>query len=121
LWSSILCDMSAPVVDICRGLSKVVIRWGRWLPSWFVDGSCSNQLRTDSWEWTPRTTCATMCPVWNGLLNKLVYPRTCPTCGVDYRFKCGTLEICMVQSGGVKCGTPTHCNATGMGFNCDTP
>ncbi len=48
LWSSILCDVSGPVVDRCRGLSKVVIWWGRWLPSWFVDGSCSNQLRTNS-------------------------------------------------------------------------
>jgi hypothetical protein len=48
LWSSILCDLSGPVVDRCRGLSKVVIWWGRWLPSWSVDGSCSNQLRTSS-------------------------------------------------------------------------
>jgi hypothetical protein len=45
-WSSILCDVSGPVVDRCQGLSKFVIWWGRWLPSWFVDGSCSNQLRT---------------------------------------------------------------------------
>jgi hypothetical protein len=42
LWSSILCDVSGPIVDRCRGLIKVVIWWGRWLPSWFVDGSCSN-------------------------------------------------------------------------------
>jgi hypothetical protein len=48
LWCSILCDVSGPVVDGCRGLRKVVIRWGRWLPSWFVDDSCSNQLRTSS-------------------------------------------------------------------------
>jgi hypothetical protein len=48
LWSSLLCDASGPIVDRCRGLSKVVIWWGRWLPSWFVDGSCSNQLRTSS-------------------------------------------------------------------------
>jgi hypothetical protein len=48
LWSFILFDMSGPVVDRCRGLSKVVIWWGRWLPSWFVNGSCSNQLRTSS-------------------------------------------------------------------------
>jgi hypothetical protein len=48
LWSNILCDVSGPVVDRCRGLSKVVIRWGRWLPSWFVDGFYSNQLRTGS-------------------------------------------------------------------------
>jgi hypothetical protein len=48
LLSSILCDVSGPIVDRCRGLSKVVIWWGRWLPSWFVDGSCSNQLRTCS-------------------------------------------------------------------------
>jgi hypothetical protein len=48
LWSSILCDVSGPVVDRCQGLSKVVIWWGRWLPSWFVNGSCSNQLRTSS-------------------------------------------------------------------------
>jgi hypothetical protein len=33
LWSSILCDMSGPVVDRCRGLSKVKIRLGEWLPS----------------------------------------------------------------------------------------
>jgi hypothetical protein len=46
LWSSILCNVSGPIVDRCRGLSKVVIQWGRWLPSWFVDGSCLNQLRT---------------------------------------------------------------------------
>jgi hypothetical protein len=48
LWSSILCDVSGPVVDRCRGLSKVKIWWGRYLPSWCVDGSCSNQLRTGS-------------------------------------------------------------------------
>ncbi len=48
LWSSILCDVSGPVVDRCQGLRKVMIWWGRWLPSWFVDGSCSNQLRTIS-------------------------------------------------------------------------
>jgi hypothetical protein len=45
LWSSIMCDVSGPIVDRCWGLSKVVIRWGRLLPLWFVDGSCSNQLR----------------------------------------------------------------------------
>jgi hypothetical protein len=48
LWSSIMCDVSGPVVDRCWGLSKVMIQWGRWLPSWFVDGSYSNQLRTGS-------------------------------------------------------------------------
>jgi hypothetical protein len=48
LWSSILCDVSGPVVDRCRGLSKVKIWWGRWLPSWLVNGSCLNQLRTGS-------------------------------------------------------------------------
>jgi hypothetical protein len=48
LWSSILCDVSGHIVDKCRGLSKVVIQWGRWLPSWFVDASCLNQLRTSS-------------------------------------------------------------------------
>jgi hypothetical protein len=46
LWSSMLCDVSGHIVDRCWGLSKVKIRWGRWLPSWVVDGSCSNQLRT---------------------------------------------------------------------------
>jgi hypothetical protein len=35
--------VSGPVDDRCWGLSKVKIWWGRWLPSWFVDGSCSNQ------------------------------------------------------------------------------
>jgi hypothetical protein len=53
LWSSILCDVSGPIVYRCWGLSKVKIRWGRWLPSWFGDGSCSNQLRTGSEESTP--------------------------------------------------------------------
>jgi hypothetical protein len=48
LWYSILCDVSGPVVDRCQGLSKVVIRWGRRLPSWFVDGSCLNLLMTGS-------------------------------------------------------------------------
>jgi hypothetical protein len=48
LWSSIHCDVSRLVVNRCRGLSKVVIWWGRWLPSWFVDGSCSNQLWSGS-------------------------------------------------------------------------
>jgi hypothetical protein len=27
LWSSILCDVSGPVVDRCQGLSNVVIWW----------------------------------------------------------------------------------------------
>jgi hypothetical protein len=27
LWSSILCNVSEPIVDRCRGLSKVVIWW----------------------------------------------------------------------------------------------
>jgi hypothetical protein len=40
--------VSGPVVDRCRGLSKVKIRWVRWLPLWFVDDSYSNQLRTGS-------------------------------------------------------------------------
>jgi hypothetical protein len=48
LLSSILCDVSELIVDRCRGLSNVVIRWGRWLPSWFVDASCLNQLRIGS-------------------------------------------------------------------------
>jgi hypothetical protein len=48
LRSSILCDVSGPLVDRYRSLSKVKIRSGRWLPSWFVDGSCLNQLRTGS-------------------------------------------------------------------------
>jgi hypothetical protein len=48
LWSSILCDVSGPIVDKCWVLSKVVIWWGRWLPSRFMDGSCSNQLMTSS-------------------------------------------------------------------------
>jgi hypothetical protein len=52
LRSSILCDVSGPIVDRCRGLSKVKIWWGRWLPSWFVDGSCLNELRTSSLELT---------------------------------------------------------------------
>jgi hypothetical protein len=42
LWSSILCDVNGPVLGRCRGLSKVVICWGRRIPSWFVDGSYSN-------------------------------------------------------------------------------
>jgi hypothetical protein len=29
-------------------LCKVEIRWGRLLPSWFEDGSYSNQIRTGS-------------------------------------------------------------------------
>jgi hypothetical protein len=33
LWSSILRDVSGHVVIRCRGLSKVVLWWGRWLPS----------------------------------------------------------------------------------------
>jgi hypothetical protein len=48
LWSSILCDVTGPIIDRCRDLSKVLIWWGRWLLSWVVDGSCSNQLRTGS-------------------------------------------------------------------------
>jgi hypothetical protein len=48
LRSSILCDVSGPIVDRCQGLSKVKIWWGRWLPSWFVEGSCANHLRTGS-------------------------------------------------------------------------
>jgi hypothetical protein len=42
LWSFILCDVSGPVVDKCWGLSKIKIRWGRWLSSWLVDGSWLN-------------------------------------------------------------------------------
>jgi hypothetical protein len=33
LWSSIVCDVSGPVVDRCRGMSKVMIQWAGWLPS----------------------------------------------------------------------------------------
>jgi hypothetical protein len=62
----------------------------------------------------PRTTYATTCPVWNGLLNNLVYLGTCLAGDMDYRFKCDTLEIRMVQSGRLKCGTLTHCNVTAM-------
>jgi hypothetical protein len=62
-----------------------------------------------------------MCPVWNDLLNKYVYLGTCAAGGADYKFKCGTLEICKVQSGRVKCGTPTHCNATRMGLSVALP
>jgi hypothetical protein len=37
LWSSILFDVSGPVVDRYRGLRKVKIRWGRWLVcGWFL-------------------------------------------------------------------------------------
>jgi hypothetical protein len=46
----------------------------------------------------PRTTCATTCLVWNGLLNKLVHLGTCLAGGADYRFKCVTLGIRKVQS-----------------------
>jgi hypothetical protein len=60
-------------------------------------------------------------PVWNDLLNKLVYSGTCLASGANYRFKCGTLEICMVQSGRVKCGSLTHYNATGMGLSVALP
>jgi hypothetical protein len=61
-----------------------------------------------------RTTCAATCLVWNNLFNKLVFSGTCLAGGVDYRFKCGTLEVRKVQSGRVKCGTLIHCNAVGM-------
>jgi hypothetical protein len=44
------------------------------------------------------TTCAAMCLVWNGLLNKLVHSGTCIAGGVDYGFKCVTLGIHTVQS-----------------------
>jgi hypothetical protein len=64
-------------------------------------GKCMNQLSTCSSESTPRTTCAAMCPVSTGLLNKLVDSKTCLAGGVDYNFKCVTLVIHMVQSGRV--------------------
>jgi hypothetical protein len=48
LWSSILRDVIWPIVLRCRDLSKVMIWWGKLLPSRFVNGSCSNQLRTGS-------------------------------------------------------------------------
>jgi hypothetical protein len=44
-----------------------------------------------------------MCPVWNGLLNKLVHSRTCLAGGGDYKFKCVTLRIHKVQLGRAKC------------------
>jgi hypothetical protein len=69
----------------------------------------------------PRTTCATKCPIWNGLLNKLVHSGSCLAGGMDYRFKCVTLGIRKVQLERVKCVTLTHYNATGIGFNCFTP
>jgi hypothetical protein len=46
-------------------------------------------------------TCAATCPVWNGLLSKLVHLGTCLASGMDYRFKCVTLGIHTVQSGRV--------------------
>jgi hypothetical protein len=51
----------------------------------------------------PRTIGATMCLIWDGLLNKLVHSRMCLARGTDYRFKCVTLGICKVQLGRVKC------------------
>jgi hypothetical protein len=69
----------------------------------------------------PRTTCGTTCPIWNGLLNKLVHSGTCLAGGTDYRFKCVTMGICKVQLGRVKCVMLTHCNVMGMEFKCVTP
>jgi hypothetical protein len=44
LWSSILRDMVWPIVLRCWGLSKVVIWWGRLLPSKFMNGICCDTL-----------------------------------------------------------------------------
>jgi hypothetical protein len=111
LWSSILCDVSGLIVDIC---------WGLVLPGLLL------VLLESAKDWflgvdPPKTTCVVMCPIWNDLLNKLVYSVTCLAGGTDYRFKCDTLEILKVQSGRVNCGTLSHCNATGMGLSVALP
>jgi hypothetical protein len=55
------------------------------------------------------------------MLNKLVYLGTCLAGGTDYRFKCDTLGIYIVQLTRVKCGTLTHCNASWMGLSVALP
>jgi hypothetical protein len=37
-------------------------------------------------------TCATTCPVWNSLLNKLVYSGMCLAGGIDYRLSVALCE-----------------------------
>jgi hypothetical protein len=54
---------------------------GAWSTKWVVVSSCSNQLRTGSYELTPpRRICATTCPVCNGMLTNQ-----------------GTLGMCFIQ------------------------
>jgi hypothetical protein len=108
------------VVLRCQGLSKVrcseegLVLHGVWQ---VLESAKDLFLGVDP----TKRTCATMCSVWNDLLNKLVQSGTCLAGGMGYMFKCVTLGICKVQSARVKCVMLTHCSMTGMGFKCVTP
>jgi hypothetical protein len=94
------------VVPRCRGLSKVRC---------VGEGSVLDVV----WQ-VLESTCATTCPVWNSLLNKLVHSVPCIAGGTDYMVNCVTLGILKVHLVRVKCVTPTHCNMMVMGFMCIT-
>jgi hypothetical protein len=113
------CGLS--IVVRCRGLSKVRCGGEGWVfhGVWQVLESAKDLFLVVNPP--PRTTCVTMCLVWNVLLNKLVHSGTCLAGGTDYRFKCVTLGICKLQTGRVKRVTPTHSSTAGMGIKCVTP
>jgi hypothetical protein len=84
---------------------QVEIQWGRLCPSWYVWQvlESANDLFLGVDPPPPKTPCATMCLVWNNVLNKLVHSGMCLAGGVDYMFKFVTLGICTVQLRRVKC------------------
>jgi hypothetical protein len=96
-------EMWFGVVLRCRGLSKVrcggegLVLHGGWQVLELTKGLFLGVEPPPP----PRITCATMYPVWNGSLNKLVHLGTCLAGDVNYRFKCVTMGIHTVQSGRV--------------------
>jgi hypothetical protein len=107
-WLWIMDDLCRDVEMIlivvrCRGLSKVVIWWGRLLPSQFLVGSRSNQLRTCTWELNPLPPppAQPVSPsVWYGTICGLIkIALGSVPCSMVWRRVHWVLVNCMVQEG----------------------